>query len=161
YTQILPNLLEIRARIDQRTAAERYQKMKAVTYILDVYAGIRVTDLNGSIPYSEAMLARYEDKFNPVFDPQQQLFNTWLARLDDAIATLYGNEGDEVSYGYADLFHQSDWTRWTRLTSKRKLRRGVRLARQDNALAQQIHHQVRSVAGGPIDGEVSEVRYRY
>lgn len=159
YTQILPNLLEIRARIDQRTDAERYQKMKAVTYILDVYAGIRVTDLNGSIPYSEAMLARYEDKFNPVFDPQQQLFNTWLGHLNNAIATLAGDPGDQESYGNADIFYQGDWTRWIKLANTLKLRMAVRLERQDNALAQQIFQQVMNDPVGPIDGEDSEMRY--
>lgn len=160
YAEILPNLLEIRKQIDLMEDAGRYRKMKAVTNVLDVYAGIRVTDMNGSIPYSEALQARYENKYDPVFDTQPQLFESWTAKLNEAIGVLSDNSlADQESYGQADIYYQGDWTGWVKLANTLKLRIAVRLERQDNAKAQQLFREVMEDPTGPIDGEGSEMQY--
>lgn len=160
YSEVLPNLVEIRRQIDLKEDAERYQKMKALTYILDVYMGIRATDMNGSMPYSEALLARYEDKYDPVFDPQEQLFNTWLTHLNQAIAVLSDNSlADQESYGNADIFYAGDWLQWVKLANTLKLRIAVRLELADNELAQQLFREVMEDPTGLIDGEEAEMRY--
>lgn len=160
YADILPNLIEIRHQIDLKQDKERYQKMGAVTYILGVYYGIRVTDVNGSIPYSEAMLARYEGKFDPVFDPQQALFTRWLNELDNAIQALANaNLPDQESYGDADIYYQSDWTKWIKLANTLKLRIAARLENQDREATRRIFQQVMQDATGPIDGNDAQLQY--
>ena len=62
--------------------------MEAVTYVLQALHGIKVTDMNGSIPYSQATQGRYEANFNPVYDKQEDLFTNWLQELDNAIDVL-------------------------------------------------------------------------
>lgn len=160
YKEILPNLAEIRRQIDLKDDAERYQKMKVLTSIVDVYYGIRVTDMNGSIPYSEALLARYEEKYDPVFDPQQQLFDSWLAKLNEAVSVL-SNEGlgEQESYGTADIYYGGDWVKWIKLANTLKLRIAARLELQDNAKTRQIFREVMEDPTGPIDAEDSELRY--
>src|SRR6476620_10666631 len=86
YQQILPNLYEIRKQIGLKPDSANYQKMSAVTYVLQVLHGIKVTDMNGSIPYDHAIKGRSENVFNPVYNTQQQLFDMWLSELDNAIA---------------------------------------------------------------------------
>src|ERR1700712_2611297 len=44
YQQILPNLVEIRNQIAGRPDSANYSKMQAVTYVLQVLHGIKVTD---------------------------------------------------------------------------------------------------------------------
>lgn len=160
YADILPNLVEIRHQIDQGKDKDRYQKMGAVTYILGVYYGIRVTDMNGSIPYSEAMLARYEDKFDPLFDTQQSLFTQWLGELDHAIQVLSdANLPDQESYGDADIFYQSDWAKWVKLANTLKLRIAARFENQDSEATRRIFQQVMQDAIGPIDGDEMQLQY--
>ncbi|SEK20920.1 SusD/RagB family nutrient-binding outer membrane lipoprotein [Parapedobacter koreensis] len=160
YADVLPNLVEIRHQIDQKTDKERYQKMRALTYIVGAYYGIRVTDLNGSIPYTEAALARYEDKFNPVFDPQQQLFTLWLSELDNAIQVLADpNIPNQESYGDADIYYQGDWIKWVKLANTLKLRIAVRLENQDGETTRRIFQEVMQDATGPIDGDDEQLQY--
>ncbi|GGH02966.1 hypothetical protein GCM10007415_43900 [Parapedobacter pyrenivorans] len=160
YADILPNLVEIRHQIDQEQDKDRYQKMGAVTYILGVYYGIRVTDMNGSIPYSEAILARYEDKFDPLFDTQQTLFTQWLGELDNAIQVLSdASLLNQESYGDADIFYQSDWVKWIKLANTLKLRIAARLENQDSEATRRIFQQVMQDATGPIDGDEMQLQY--
>ncbi len=160
YADILPNLIEIRHQIDQKEDKDRYQKMRALTYIVGVYYGIRVTDLNGSIPYSEAMLARYQDKFDPVFDPQQQLFTLWLSELDNAIQVLSDmNMADQENYGNADIYYQGDWIKWVKLANTLKLRIAVRLEHQDEEATRRIFREVMQDATGPIDSDEGQLQY--
>ena len=105
YLQILPNLFEIRRQIAGKPDKDNYKKMGAITYILQALHGIKVTDMNGSIPYSQAIQGRYEGKFNPVYDKQETLFTNWLQELDNAIAVLSDNSlANQNTYGSSDVF---------------------------------------------------------
>src|SRR6478609_10868624 len=73
YLQILPNLVEIRNQIAGKPDSVNYRKMGAVTYILQVLHGLKVTDMNGSIPYRQAANGRSQGLFNPEYNTQQQL----------------------------------------------------------------------------------------
>lgn len=160
YQQILPNLFEIRRQIDLKEDKDAYQKMGAVTYVLQVCEGLKVTDMNGSIPYTEAMQGRYEDKFNPVYDSQQSLFDTWLGELDNAIATLSSNSlPEQFGYGNADIYYKSDWAKWVKLANSLKLRIASRLENQDLAKTKQIFQQVLQDPLGPIDAIDGQLQY--
>lgn len=160
YLQILPNLFEIRRQADLKPDKDRYQKIKAVTYVLQALHGIKVTDVNGSIPYTEAIEGRYQTKYNPVYDNQQTLFNTWLSELDNAIKVLSDNSlANQVDYGNSDIFYQSNWTNWIKLANTLKLRIAARLENADNAKTKQVFQQVMQDATGPIDVIAAQPRY--
>lgn len=162
YSSILPNLLEIRRQIDSRPDAEMYQNMKMVTYVIEILQGIKVTDMNGSIPYTEAGLGRYEVKFDPKYDPQELLFSTWLDQLNEVIQTLSTNAAeDQESYGTADIYYQSDWTNWIKLANSLKLRIAVRLENQDPGMTQEIFQEVMQDPVGPIDSEASQMVFTH
>src|SRR4051794_34711237 len=159
YLQILPNLFEIRNQVAARPDSANYQKMVAVTYVLQVLHGIKVTDMNGSIPYTEAAKGRTDALFNPVYNNQQELFNTWLAELDNAINLLAGSSSGQASYGSADIYYQSDWNKWVMLANSLKLRIGSRLELQDNAKTKQVFQQVMQNAIGPIVAVGDQLTY--
>ncbi|CAL1518669.1 SusD/RagB family nutrient-binding outer membrane lipoprotein [Chitinophaga sp. MM2321] len=162
YLQILPNLFEIRRQVDLMPDPDKaqYQKIKMVTYVLQALHGIKVTDMNGSMPYSQAIDGRYEGKYSPVYDEQQPLFDTWLTELDDAIKVLADNSlTNQVGYGQADIFYQSDWTKWVKLANTLKLRIAARLENADKAKCQAIFQQVMQDATGPIDEDAAQVKY--
>ncbi len=160
YQQVLPNLFEIRRQIGLKEDKDAYQKMGAVTYVLQVCHGIKVTDMNGSIPYTEAIQGRYESKYNPVYDNQETLFTTWLTQLDDAIAVLSNNSlPEQQSYSTSDIFYKSDWTKWIKLANTLKLRIAARLENQDAARTKEIFKEVITDATGPIDNDDAQLLY--
>ncbi|MEX6690297.1 SusD/RagB family nutrient-binding outer membrane lipoprotein [Danxiaibacter flavus] len=160
YQQILPNLFEIRRQIDMKTDKESYQKMGAVTLVLQILHGIKVTDMNGSIPYSQAEQGRYENNFSPVYDDQQTLFNTWLSQLDSSIAILSNSSlPTQQSYGNSDIFYKGDFTKWVKLANTLKLRIAARLENQDATKTKAIFQEVMKDATGPIDSDDAQVSY--
>src|SRR6476620_1353989 len=160
YLQILPNLVEIRNQIAGKPDSVNYRKMGAVTYILQVLHGLKVTEMNGSIPYRQAANGRSQGLFNPEYNNQQQLFDIWLSELDDAISSLSDNSSTtQVSYGNADVYYKSDWSKWVKLANTLRLRIAVRLELQDNAKTQQIFQKVMQDAIGPITAVEDQLTY--
>ncbi len=160
YQNILPNLFEIRRQIDMKADKESYQKMRAITLVLQILQGVKVTDMNGSIPYSQAEQGRYQDNFSPVYDDQQTLFTTWLGQLDSSITTLSDNAlPAQQSYGSSDIFYRGDVTKWVKLANTLKLRIAARLESQDATKTKAIFQEVMKDATGPIDSDDAQVSY--
>ncbi|WP_161888173.1 SusD/RagB family nutrient-binding outer membrane lipoprotein [Pontibacter russatus] len=161
YNEILPNLFEIRRQIEAKPDKDRYQKAAAVTYVLQVLHGLKVTDMNGSIPYTEAVQGRYDAMYSPKYDAQKELLDTWLVELDRAIGALGNNSlTDQESYGTSDIYYQGDYTKWAKLANTLKLRIAVRYQNQDAAKAQAIFQEVMQDETGPIVADEEQLSYR-
>ncbi len=160
YMDVLPNLFEIRRQISLKEDSANYEKAGAVTYILQVLHGMKVTDMNGSIPYTQAAAGRYDKAFSPVYDKQQDLFNIWISELDNSIAVLSDNSlENQISYGAADVYYKGDWIKWVKLANTLKLRIAARLELQDNAKARELFGQVMQNATGPIENMEDQLMY--
>lgn len=159
YSNILPNLVEIRKQIDLKPNKERFQKMRAATYIVGVLHGLRVTDMNGSIPYSQAIKGRDEQNYTPEYDTQKTLYDTWLTELNEAITTLSGSSDDQEGYGNADIIYHSDWVKWVKAANTLKLRIALRYEGQDKTKTQQIYKEVADNAIGPIVEDADQFAY--
>ncbi|MEN8226796.1 MAG: SusD/RagB family nutrient-binding outer membrane lipoprotein [Bacteroidota bacterium] len=140
YTAILPHLLEIRRQVEMKTESEQdfYLKLNALTYIVQVYHGVRVTDIFGSIPYQEAAQGRHEGLLNPVYDDQSTLFDLWISELNDAISMLDQNQEASVDLGKTDFIYGGDWEKWIKCANAIKLRIALRLESQDLDKAKSI-----------------------
>lgn len=160
YTSILPNLFEIRRQISAKKDKDAYQKMAAATYVLQILQAVKVTDMNGSIPYTQAEQGRYTGKYSPVYDTQSTLFDTWLKELDDAINILESSSlPTQQTYGSSDIYYKSDWNKWVMLANTLKLRIAVRLENQDKTRTQAIFQKVMSDATGPISSDDAQLSY--
>lgn len=116
--------------------------------------------MNGSIPYTQAAKGRTENVFNPQYNTQQQLFDTWISDLNNAITVLLDNtNANEVSLGSSDVYYQSDWNKWVMLANSLKLRIAARLELQDNEKTKQIFQQVMQNATGPIESIDNQLTY--
>lgn len=161
YNDILPNLFEIRRQIEAKPDKDRFQKAAAVTYVLQVLHGLKVTDMNGSIPYTEAVQGRYDAVYNPKYDTQKSLLDTWLSELDMAIGVLGNNAlTDQELYGTSDLYYQGDYTKWAKLANTLKLRIAVRYENQDAEKAKAIFREVMADSFGPIVADEEQLSYR-
>ena len=161
YQEILPNLFEIRKQISALPDSANYQRAAALTYVVQVLHGLKVTDMNGSIPYSDAAKGRSDQNFSPQYQTQQQLFDTWLEELDNSISIMSNSSLEsQLDYGNSDVYYKGDWIKWIKLANSLKLRIAARLESNDNAKTQQIFQEVMTDATGPITDMADQLSYQ-
>lgn len=161
WYDLMSPLFEIRHFIDSKLTGQEqasYQKLKAVTYAIQIYYGLRVTDVYGARPYTEAMQARYTNppELTPEWNIQQELFDTWIVELNTALDILHstptynGENVTQVNLGEQDFVYNGNWTQWARFINSLKLRIAVRLLHQDRNKALGIAETVVNDPSGPI-----------
>jgi hypothetical protein len=161
YKDVLPDLVEIRNQISKKEDSSSYRKAQALTYVAGILHALKATDMNGSIPYINAIKARTENKFDPEYDSQETLFALWLNELSAAIATMGDNSlTGQYSFGAADVFYKGDYTKWIKLANSLKLRIAARLENVDNARARTIFQQVLADTRGPITDIADQLTYQ-
>jgi hypothetical protein len=132
YKNIGRNLVEIEdvvARKPQDQQAQ-YSNLIAIAKILKVYAAWRVSDANGSIPYTQAWQARSDANFTPAYDTQESLFTTWDAELKKAVETLAQGLPAQVSYGANDIFYNGVAAKWATAGNVLRLKIAMRLLKR-------------------------------
>ncbi len=144
FTEILPHLVEIRRQIELKPDEERdfFKKLDALTYIVQIYHGLRVSDIFGSIPYTEASQGRFSGLLNPIYDDQISLYDRWISELNSAIVALDQVQDSEVNMKSADFIYEGDWQKWIKLANAIKLRIALRLENQNLEKAKSIINAV-------------------
>ena len=89
YGRLGPALTDAIKNIESMPDADKAARvqMKAISQILLSYYAFYVSDINGSIPYSEAFQARYGGTVTPKYDTQQALFARVNDELKASVAT--------------------------------------------------------------------------
>jgi len=153
YT-VMIDMKEIRERIDNMNDEEKakHQALRALTYIPQVYLGIKYTDWYGSTPYTEAIEARYTGNFKPVYDSQEELFNVWLSELSSSIDVLLAADNSQLSPLNQDFIFQGDWVAWARFANSLRLRIAARMEHADPALMKEI---LGEIVSKKVDGELA------
>lgn len=81
---------------------------QAIAAIVKAYYAFYVSDINGDIPYSQAFQARYGGTLTPVYDAQQNLFDSLDIQISNAVKTLESTDATtQVLYGINDPFYGS------------------------------------------------------
>ena len=130
----------------------------AAARVLTIYSAIFDTDMYGSIPYDEACTGAYDGgTITPKFDRVEDLFNEWIATLDECIA-------DFTSSGAAmantqDVVFGGDVAKWAKFANSLKLRIAVRLLNANPTLAKQIAANVKKASCGYIDDLSDDVMF--
>ncbi|WP_346319644.1 SusD/RagB family nutrient-binding outer membrane lipoprotein [Chitinophaga sp. YIM B06452] len=159
YNSVLPNLVEIRRQVDMRAERPRYRNVRAVTYIVGILHALKTTDMNGSLPYTEAIKGRTEENFRPVYDDQKVLFDTWLAELTSAVDSLSEPATGQLDFREADFYYDNDWNKWIKLANTLKLRIAMRYERADVNVAKRVFREVMEDPIGPIDNDAAQFVY--
>lgn len=145
-----------------------FKNLDAITYIVQVYYAIRVTDIKGSIPYSEAMLGFYTNPpmLTPVYNTQQELFTMWdstLVASIDALSndvTLNGETVPQVALTpQQDFIYDGNIDSWIKLANSLRLKIAVRLLQQDQETAFNIASDVSE--DGRLMNSIDEEFYWY
>lgn len=132
YTRIGNNLANVMHIIDIMPDADKAARAneRAMARILSIYYAWYTTDINGSIPYTDAFEARYNGNFTPTYDTQQDLYALWDKQLKEDVATLEATPAvQQKSYGTSDQYYHGDVTKWTRFANSLRLKMASRLSK--------------------------------
>lgn len=103
--------------------------------IMKVFMFQKLTDTYGEIPYFDAGKGYNGNVLAPKYDTQQVIYNDLLKELDEAGDALDVNK---PFVGNADLFYQSDVTKWKKFANSLMLRVAMRLSKVDPAKSQEF-----------------------
>jgi hypothetical protein len=104
---------------------------KAINDILEVYCFHVLIDVNGNVPYSEALKGR--ENPSPVYDDAAIIYSDLIERLTADAAAL---DNSFKSYGEADVMYHGDVDSWILFANSLQLRLAMRLADVNPALSQ-------------------------
>lgn len=115
---------------------ERFPDLFAIGTIIKSFAGLRVTDTFGPIPYSQYGTAAEVD-----FDSGEKVYDTIFEELKESVAVLKQFEEDQpgawqVRFSKFDLSeYGGDYQKWIRLANTLRLRMAIRMSYVDPAKA--------------------------
>ncbi|KQS41955.1 SusD/RagB family nutrient-binding outer membrane lipoprotein [Pedobacter sp. Leaf194] len=145
YGRLAPALVDAMKNIESMPDADRNArvKMKAISQVLLSYYAFYVSDINGSIPYTQAFQARYGGTITPAYDTQQAVFAKVDEELKASVATLKSNQAaTQISLGGNDPFFNGDVVSWTKAANALRLKIAARLMKVDPAKMKAIATEV-------------------
>ncbi len=145
YTGVGDALTDLERLVEKLPEEEqpRYAHMIAIGRILKAYYAFYVSDIYGSIPYSEAWQARYGGTLTPAYDTQPDLFVKLDEQIEDAMTTLKtAQSAPQISLGNFDQYYRGDITSWVRAGNALRLKIALRQVKRDQARTAQIAQEV-------------------
>ncbi len=138
-------LYDLEKLVERLPEAERpkYVHMIRMARVLRSYYAFYVSDIYGSIPYSDAFLARYGGTLTPKYDTQQELFNKLDADLKEAITVLKTTQSvAQINPAAYDQYYAGSATKWVKAANALRLKIATRLIKRDAAKARTIAQEV-------------------
>ena len=145
YPTVGATLTDVQKLIEKLPTDEqaKYAQIKAISEVLRIYYAFYVSDINGSVPYSEAFQARYAGTLTPVYETQQALFALWDKSLEELIGSLKAAPPvAQVSLGKNDLYFAGNATLWAKAAAALRLKIAMRLMKRDAPTATAIAKEV-------------------
>lgn len=118
------------AGLDVTITNDVAKNQKLINDIMEVYCYHVLVDVNGNVPYSEALRGR--ENPSPVYDDAATIYTDLLDRLTADATELNPAFG---SYGVADVMYQGDVASWILFANSLQLRLAMRLADVNPTLA--------------------------
>ncbi len=161
YSSIGRNLVEIERIVNNLPAEEqaRWSQIVAIAKVHKVYTAFRVSDVNGSIPYNEALTARTEAIMLPKYDSQETLFNTFDAELKGAIAALTATGSFETYNSSSDVFYSGDVKKWGKAANALRLKIAMRLSKRNPDKMKAIVAEVMASPAGLFESAADEWKF--
>ncbi|MDP4151137.1 MAG: SusD/RagB family nutrient-binding outer membrane lipoprotein [Bacteroidota bacterium] len=160
YNNIGVPLADIPQLIAKMSPADQASRVyeKAIASIYMAYSAFYVSDINGSIVYTQGFKARYGGTLTPTYDPQATLLDTLDLQVKTAVATLESSQPNQILYGanYDPFYGDNaagEVTEWIKAGNALRLQMAFRLMKRDptkvHAIATEVladAHQMSSIA---------------
>jgi hypothetical protein len=152
YNGVGDNLNDVKMLVSRLDEAEqpRYQNMISIANILKAHYAFFVSDIYGSIPYTEAFQGRYGGTLQPKYDTQQELFATLDTELKASIASLKQGAPNQVNLGNNDQYFAGDAQKWVKAANALRLRIALRVRKADAAAANAVITDVLASPAGDL-----------
>lgn len=148
YSNVGNALEDVIEMIRQSPDSASMEYMKQVAIIVQAQYAFYVSEINGSIPYTQAFRARYENLLTPQYDPQEQLFTILDQEVKNAITVLKTPQAvTQESYGTHDQYYKGNFTLWIKAANALRLRMATRLEKRNPARMKAIALEVLADAG--------------
>lgn len=134
---VTTDVLKLTEKMTAEEKAAR-QMLVAMAEVLKIYYAFYVSDINGSVAYSEAFTSRYGGTFTPKWESQQSLFNAWEARLKSLSASLKAGAANQVSLTNFDQYYGGNAARWAKAANALRMRIAMRMLKRDATKATAI-----------------------
>jgi len=137
----------------------KYAQIYAIADIPKIYYAFYVSDINGSLAYSEGFQARYAGTLTPKYEAQQALYTLWDKRLKEVIGILKGTPSvAQISLGANDLWYNGNAALWVKAAAGLRLKMAMRLMKRDattaTAIAKEVIADAASLMSSNADGWV-------
>lgn len=145
YDGVGNTLYDVEQLVNKLDEAEqpKYVNMVQISHILKAYYAFYVSDIYGSIAYSDAFQGRYGGTLQPKYDTQQALFAQLDSELKTAIATLKTAPSiTQVELGNYDQYYNGAAQQWVKAANALRLRMAMRVAKADAAAGNAIITEV-------------------
>ncbi|PMD90753.1 SusD/RagB family nutrient-binding outer membrane lipoprotein [Siphonobacter sp. BAB-5405] len=155
YTGVGNAVVDMEKLIEKLPAEEqlRYVHIIRMGRIVKAYYAFYVSDIYGSIPYTEAFQARYGGTLTPKYDTQQALFATLDQELKEAITVLKTTpSAPQITVGNLDQYFGGDAKKWVKGANALRLKIAMRMAKVD---ATKMRSIVQEVLASPADDLMS------
>ena len=130
----------------------KLKDQNAMARIVKVWVFHMITDAYGDVPYFEAARDVKNVINQPKYDTQKDIYTDMLKELKEAAVQL-GSQGEQTSFGNADILYQGDVDSWKKFANSLRLRLAMRIRFADQALAAQ---HITDVVNAPLIDENSE-----
>ena len=125
----------------------------AVARILKAYYFLRLTDIWGDVPYSDAL--KGNAAYSPKYDKQQDIYAALFKELTEAVAQI--NEGESAVVG--DVMLGGNMAAWKRFANTIRMAMGLRLSKVDPARGKAEY--TAAVSAGVISSNVQNITYKF
>ncbi len=136
YGRVGTYLSDIPVLVSKLSADEQAKRVYEVSIaaIFKAYYAFYVSDINGSIPYTQAFQARYGGTLTPAYDRQQDLFDTLDLQIKTAVSTLKTTQSvPQTLFGTKDPFFGSatdEVGEWIKAGNALRLKIAMRLMKR-------------------------------
>lgn len=153
YNGVGDRLYDLEQLVGKMSADEqpRYTNMIQIARILKAYYAFYVSDIYGSIPYTEAFQGRYGGTLQPKYDTQQELFAKLDAEIKAAVAVLKQSPAvPQYSLDVYDQYFKGDATKWIKAANALRLRMAMRVQKADPTAGNAIINEVLAMPAGDL-----------
>ncbi|WGQ11936.1 SusD/RagB family nutrient-binding outer membrane lipoprotein [Pedobacter gandavensis] len=132
----------------------RYENLKALSQITDVYQAWRAVDLFGAMPYDQA----FQDlKYpNPIYEYDYDLYKKFDAKLKTAATAIKNIPGNQVDMALNDLFYNGDMTKWLKFANTLRIKIAQRYEKRDPANLEAVLLDIQNNFSGQLIGTYEE-----
>ena len=134
YSNVGVPLSDIPVLISKLSSSDQAFRVyeNSIAAIYKAYYAFYVSDINGSIPYTQAFQARYGGTLTPAYNTQQALFDTLDAQVKKAVTTLETPQPvTQLLYGTYDPFYGGVALQWAKAGNALRLKMAMRLMKRD------------------------------